>query len=88
MERKFVLVGTLSRRTNLDVVETTVPRYEGCDLFPVLDQLHPDALADSRVGLLSLHTTEKHDLSNFRKKKPQRIVPRFRHPTHSAWFSG
>lgn len=41
----------------LDVVERTVTGHESGDLLAVLDQLHTDALADGRVGLLSLDST-------------------------------
>merc|ERR1712243_24548 len=38
----------------LDVVQTTVLRYKSRDFLSVFDELHPHALSDSGVGLLSL----------------------------------
>ena len=44
--------------TNLDKIETTVVRYECCDLFSVLDKLYSHTLTDSGVGLFGLNATE------------------------------
>ena len=43
----------------LHVVEAAVPRDEGRDLLPVLDQLDADALPDGRVRLLRLNAPVK-----------------------------
>ena len=40
----------------LNVVEATVTRHKSGNLLAVLDQLHTDALANGRVGLLGLNT--------------------------------
>ena len=40
----------------IHVVQATITRHEGSDLLAVLDELHTDALTNSRVGLLGLHT--------------------------------
>ena len=50
-----------------NVIETTVPRYEGGDLLTVLDKLHSDALSDSRVRLLGFNTTAKQKLQIINK---------------------
>lgn len=39
-----------------NIIKTTVPGYESCDLLAVLDQLHPDALTNGRVRLFSFYT--------------------------------
>ena len=41
----------------LNKVEAAIPRHKGCDLLSILDQLDSDALSNSRVGLLGLHST-------------------------------
>ena len=40
----------------IHVVQTTIAGHEGSDLLAVLDELHTNALTNSRVGLLGLHT--------------------------------
>ena len=59
-------------------VQTTITRNEGSDLLSVLDQLNTDALTNSRVGLLSFHSTIHHlDLPNtytFSRTIPLAIV--------------
>merc|ERR1712054_197688 len=51
----------------LEEVEATITGHEGSDLLAILDQLHADGLADSRVGLLSLNAYFlKHDALGMR----------------------
>lgn len=43
----------------LNEIETSIIGDESCDLLPVLDELHSNALADGRVRLLGFNTTAR-----------------------------
>jgi hypothetical protein len=68
MQRAYILI---------DKVQATIPRHESTDFLAVLDQLHANALSNSRIRLFGFNAAKSFKGEEAREKPP--------HHTRSAY---